>query len=127
MANQLMPHLPVSFELIERILDALADGTVLTSRRENDWQIYEFPELVEAPAVASPKHTCVACGAPDLPTNRTCLCDPCARAIEDELTELAKREDWAADAVWEHELLRAASLQTGPLRVASLAGFTRLR
>ncbi len=126
MANHLMPYLPVSLDLIERILDALADGSVLTSRREDDWQIYEFPELLDAPAAAPQKNVCVACGNPELLAGKSPLCDTCMRELEAELTELAKREDWPAEAVWEHELLCAASRQSGPLRVASLAGFTRL-
>ncbi|HNY28580.1 MAG TPA: hypothetical protein PKH31_14490 [Candidatus Sumerlaeota bacterium] len=126
MANHLMPYLPVSLDLIERILDALVDETVLTSRREDDWQIYEFPELLDAPIAPTPRNVCVACGTPDRLADKSPLCDACARALEAELTEMAKHEDWPAEAVWEHELLCAASRQSGPLRVASLAGFTRL-
>ncbi|HUT25160.1 MAG TPA: hypothetical protein VM492_12515 [Sumerlaeia bacterium] len=124
--NDLVPYLPVSLELIEQHLDEMVDGSVVVSHTDEGVKTYEFPELLDAGPRSMERGTCIHCGAEASSEEAMCLCYACHNDLGQELMRLAESTAWPADAVWEHELLFITSTARGPIRIADVAGRSRL-
>lgn len=124
--NDLAPYLPVSLEVIGRRLDEMVDDSVVFVAEKNGVKVYEFPELLDAPARAMKKDLCLSCDVKLGKGAITQLCTPCAEQIGRELQTLAEANAWPAQAVWQHEILYITSSAIGPIRLADVAGRSRL-
>ena len=125
-ANHLLPYLPMSLALIRHCLDGMVDGGAVV-RDDNHVPVYVFAAYVNEPENkgALKEGHCVACDA-DLPkTELRVFCGECMGKLERELTVLAERMGWPAQAVYEHELGWLAARQKGPVRAEELAARSR--
>jgi len=125
--NHLVPYLPMSLGLIRQCLDQMTDGTAVLSETRDNIQEYQFtaykgePQAGDAPEIKA----CVSCST-DLPAlGDAILCSACNKLLEDELTALAEKTGWPAQAVYEHEILYHAAAGKGPMHAESLAGSSR--
>lgn len=123
--NDLAPYLPVSLSIIERCLDEMTDGTVVLSSRRDGLKTYEFTELLDAAPREMPSNGCLYCGD-EAGDDTLLLCYSCNDELCRELLKLAESTAWPSEAVWQHELLFITSTAHGPIRIADVAGNSRL-
>lgn len=122
----LLPWLPVSIELIMRHLDEMVDDAVVFQREDAGLRFYEFSELVDEPPQPLLRASCLYCSA-DVQVDRKMLtCEGCRMRLEAELMELAEKEAWPTDAVWQHELLFITALADHSIPIADIARRSRL-
>lgn len=125
----LLPHLPISLGLVKGVLDATAEDENVTRCFDAGIVAYEWGAYrngaADAPRVES-QTECVACNAA-APEEHP-LCQACTELLQRELTELANRTGWPAEAVTEHELIyRAAeggATEWAPDALAGRTSFT---
>lgn len=125
-ANDLIPYLPVSLSIIEKHLDEMVDDCVFFSAVRDGIKTYEFAELIDAEPRPMPKGVCIHCGD-DAPVDEgMSLCYACHDGLGRDLLKLAESTAWPAEAIWQHELLYIMSTADGPIRIADVAGRSRL-
>ena len=121
-----MPYLPVSLSIIEEHLYEMVDGVVAFSEVRDGIRVYEFPELFDTAPVVFPDGVCVYSGDRLPLSDDAVLGASHQEALEKHLLDLAERTAWPSEAVWEHELLYLASGSEGPIRIADVAGHSRM-
>ena len=121
--HHLMPCLPVSLEMICEGLNGMVDGVAVQVGADHGIQEYLFTEYLDQPATAGGLHVsnCIACSA-DLSANDKLFCSDCSALMEKELSLLAEKTGWPAQAVYEHEILYLAARHSGPVSAETLAG-----
>ena len=122
----LIPYLPVSLSIIEDHLDEMVDGVVAFSEVRDGIKVYEFPELFDTSPVVFPDGVCVYSGDRLSLSDDAILAPRHQEGLEKHLLELAEQTAWPSEAVWEHELLFLASGSAGPIRIADIAGHSRM-
>ena len=124
--NDLVPYVPVSLSMIESHLAEMADGCVVIAGEDDGVRTYTFPELVEAGTSHTETGLCVYCGHKSTDDKALGMCWSCLDHLGKELLTLAGMSAWPAEAVWQHELLFITSTAEGPIRIADVAGRSRL-
>jgi len=125
--NDLFPYLPLSWSLINSILTDMVDKKSVTTEIKAGFKIYKFTAIDKNKTVPGQivLNSCVGCDK-DLKKHGTDLiCEECRKMIDRELTILAKKTAWPAEAVYEHEIIYLASKLKSPLFPAILAGHSR--
>ncbi len=125
--NALAPFLPVSLSMMEKHLDEMVDHSVVFPSRHDGYKTYEFSELLGSEPKPVHNGLCAYCGK-DNPAEEgeSLLCPECREKLGKELLELAETNAWPAKAVWQHELLYITSMTEGLVRIADVAGRSRL-
>lgn len=124
--HHVMPYLPVSLEMLCDCLDGMVDGAAVSSGSRNGVAEYAFSAYTDQPvgngvlAVSN----CVGCSA-ELDSDGEILCRTCADAFRGELSVLAEKTGWPAQAVYEHEILYLAARKNSPMAAEMLAGASR--
>jgi len=124
--NDLAPYLPVSLETIETHLNEMVDDSVVFETEIDEARTYEFPELLDAPKRPMRKDQCLSCDATLGQGASAHLCPTCADRIGRELMTQAETDAWPAQAVWQHEILFITASASGPIRIAEVAGRSRM-
>lgn len=124
--NDLLPFLPVSLGIAEEHLGEMVDGTVVLETEVDGFQTFEFPEFLGHSAAPLSQGDCFACRADLSPAHAGLLCSTCEQTLHGELRELAETTAWPARGVTDHELVYITSSAKGPIRVASVAGRSRM-
>jgi len=124
--HHVMPYLPVSLEMLRDCMNAMVDGAAVSSESKDGIVEYIFSAYVDQPAGSGvlAVSNCVGCSA-ELDTDGEILCGACADAFRQELSALAEKTGWPAQAVYEHEILYLAARQNGPVAAETLAGASR--
>lgn len=128
--HHVLPYLPVSLGIVEQCLNAMVDGTSITSSVENGLTTYSFTAYhSDAPSVQPPSRlsfeTCIACDTDFDPPTHNPICGACETHIREELNTLATEMGWPAQAVYEHEILYHTSQAGKPMQPAELAAVSR--
>lgn len=124
--NDLLPFLPVSLGIAEQHLGEMVDGTVVLETEVNGFKTFEFPEFLGRPPEPLVQGDCFACRADLSPAHTGLLCSNCEETLYRELHELAETTAWPSRGVKDHEILYITSSARGPIRVASVAGRSRM-
>ncbi|MEN7972341.1 MAG: hypothetical protein ABFR47_00750 [Verrucomicrobiota bacterium] len=121
-----MPYLPVSLEMACDCLRGMVDGVAVSSECNGGIVEYLFSAYADQPATSGvlAVSNCVGCSA-ELEQGGEILCGTCADAFRRELSLLAKKTGWPAQAVYEHEILYLASKKNTPMAAEMLAGSSR--
>lgn len=127
--NHLIPFLPISLELIDECLENIADQSVIYRERKDGLLEYEFSSYLDRPE-SEPTlegiRGCVGCSSGEVSDNHALLCEGCLQGLLAELSRLAEKTGWPAQAVYEHEILFIASQQhENRLKAESLASRSR--
>jgi len=124
--HHVMPYLPVSLEMLCDCLNAMVDGAAVVAESENGIREYVFSAYADQPAGGGvlAVSNCVGCSA-DLDRADDILCGTCAAGFRDELSALAEKNGWPAQAVYEHEILYLAARESGAVAAETLAGASR--
>ncbi len=121
-----MPYLPVSLGMLCDCLNGMVDGAAVSSESKDGVVEYVFNAYADQPpgngvlAVSN----CVGCSA-ELDTDGEILCGVCAEDFRKELSALAEKTGWPAQAVYEHEILYLAAKEKGSIAAETLAGASR--
>ena len=121
-----MPYLPVSLGMLCDCLNGMVDGAAVSAESKDGVVEYVFSAYADQP----PGHgvlavsNCVGCSA-ELDTDGEILCGACAADFRRELSALAEKTGWPAQAVYEHEILYLAARQDEPVAAETLAGASR--
>ncbi len=131
--NDLAPYLPVSLELIESRMREMVDGSTVLEPGEEDFLCFDYPEFYDSPQCSVERSDCWICHAEarepqrfNDPDTLPGFCSACSRELSRELMELAENTGWPAAAMKEHELLYITSSADEPVRLAAVAGKSRL-
>ncbi len=124
--HHVMPYLPVSLGMLRDCLDAMVDGAAVSSESKDGVVEYVFSAYADQPAGDGvlAVSNCVGCSA-ELDAGGEILCGACADAFRQELSVLAEKTGWPAQAVYEHEILYLAARQKGAVAAETLAGASR--
>jgi hypothetical protein len=120
----LLPWLPISLEMAEEHLRDMVDGSVVIETRAGGFLTFEFPEFLG-------REPCEIDLSGGLFTSRS---DKASvpqwhgsnPELQRELMGLAETNAWPSLAVREHEIISITAGKEGPIRVASVAGRSRL-
>lgn len=126
--NALMPFLPLSLGMIrDRLADMAADGMSVTQVTIDGVDLFEFPAYRDATSdrAIDDVDACVGCRQAADVARGDLLCDCCGEALEKDISRLAEQTGWPAQAVYEHEILHAASGFKGALPPEKLAAVTQ--
>jgi hypothetical protein len=120
-----MPYLPVSLDMICDCLDGMVDCAAVSEESDHGIQEYVFSEFADQPALGSELcvTNCVSCSA-DLKSVDGILCPACLKDLRQDISVLAEKTGWPAQAVYEHEILYHAAKQKGPVSAETLAGLS---
>ena len=114
--HHVMPYLPVSLEMLCDCLNAMVDGAAVSSESKDGVVEYVFSAYADQPsgngvlAVSN----CVGCSA-ELDVDGEMICGACAEEFRRELSALAEKTGWPAQAVYEHEILYLAARKNSPV------------
>ncbi len=124
--HHVMPYLPVSLGMLCDCLNAMVDGAAVQVEANDGVQEYLFRAYVDQPVGVGvlAATNCVACSA-GLDSAVEVLCADCAAGFREELSMLAEKNGWPAQAVYEHEILYLAARDKGPVAAEALAGRSR--
>ncbi len=126
--STLLPYLPVSLGMVRECLEEMAaEGMSVAQSTENGIDVFEFPAYRDADGTetAAQVDACVGCRQTDRIERNELLCDRCREALDKEISRLAEKTAWPAEAVYEHELLHAASKFKDAVPPEKLAAVTR--
>jgi hypothetical protein len=124
--NDLIPWLPVSLEIIIQRLDEMVDDTIVFREEEDGLKRYVFQELSASEPKTLYLNYCVHCDSDGRISPNMPLCPNCEELALKELSKLAEKTAWPAEAVWQHEILHIASDTPRPVGVADIAARSRL-
>jgi hypothetical protein len=124
--HHVIPYLPVSLEMLCDGLNAMVDGAAVCAESKDGVVEYVFSAYADQPAGDGmlAVSNCVGCSA-ELDAGGEILCGACADGFRQELSVLAEKSGWPAQAVYEHEILYLAARQKGPVAAETLAGASR--
>ena len=124
--HHVMPYLPVSLEMLRECLNGMVDGAAVSSESKDGIVEYVFSAYADQPAGDGvlAVSSCVGCSA-ELDMDGEILCGACAEGFRRELSALAEKTGWPAQAVYEHEILYLAARQNEPMAAETLAGTSR--
>jgi len=124
--HHVMPYLPVSLEMLCDCLNGMADGAAVVAESTDGVVEYVFSAYADQPAGRGvlAVSSCVGCSA-ELDMDGEILCGACADGFRRELSALAEKTAWPAQAVYEHEILYLAAEQDEPVAAETLAGASR--
>ena len=125
-AAQLMPYVPLSIELIEQTLDALAESERVQKQTINHFSAYLFQESFNQPQHTFAPRFCVYSNEPLDDHKYSAISEDVRKTIETELATLANSDTWPAEAVWEHEIIYLMANLPEPISTSLLAGRSRL-
>jgi hypothetical protein len=125
--NDLFPYLPLSWSMINSILSNMVDKKSITTEIKAGFKIYKFTAIPDKKTVPGQivLNSCVGCDKDLKKHGRDLICPDCQELINRELTALAKKNAWPAEAVYEHEIIYLASKLKSPIFSAILAGHSR--
>ncbi len=123
--NDLMPYLPLSINVFEHFLDEMADGTLVREAKSEGLKYYVFTELEDKKSVVFEKGKCLYSG--DVVFGSSVLSSEAQNEFQKEILELAEKNAWPAEAVWQHELMYITAVTDKQLTVAEIAGHSRMR
>lgn len=131
--NDLAPYLPVSLGLIESRMRDMVDGSTVLEPEKEGFLYFDYPEFYDSPQCSLERSDCWVCHAEQRETERfqgndliPGFCAACSKELSAELLELAETTGWPADAIKEHEMLYITSSADAPVRLAAVAGKSRL-
>ncbi len=124
--HHVMPYLPVSLEMLCDCLNAMVDGAAVSSESKDGVVEYVFSAYADQPSGngALAVLNCVGCSA-ELDVDGEMICGACAEDFRRELSALAEKTGWPAQAVYEHEILYLAARKNSPVAAETLAGASR--
>jgi hypothetical protein len=124
--HHVMPYLPVSLEMLCECLNGMVDGAAVSVESNDGVVEYVFSAYADQPVGGGvlAVSNCVGCSA-DLDGAEGILCGACADGFRSELSVLAEKTGWPAQAVYEHEILYLAARESGPVVAETLAGASR--
>ncbi len=126
-ANDLLPYLPVSLSMVQRHLDEMVDGSVVTEERLDGIKTYLFSEMLDSAPKPMPVGVCMYCGSEAPVAKAMQLCYACNDELCRELLRLAETTAWPSEAVWQHELVYLTASASGQGRgVAEVSGRSRM-
>ena len=123
---QLLPYLPISLHLAERVLDELAESQRVEKQTQGGLTTYLFNESIhKTPHKFAPRN-CVYSNEPLDDYEYSVLAPEIRQKVEAELSLLAQNDIWPADAVWQHELAYLSQNLNAPTSASDIAGHSRL-
>ena len=124
--HHVMPYLPVSLEMLCEVLNAMVDDAAVSVAPSDGVVEYLFSAYVDQPAGRGmlAVSNCVGCSA-ELDMEGEILCRACTESFRQELTALAEKTGWPAQAVYEHEILYLAARKNESMAAETLAGASR--
>ncbi|WP_309380760.1 hypothetical protein [Cerasicoccus frondis] len=124
-ANELLAYLPVSLEMVSEVMDGMVDRQVVFHGGIDGLNVYEFFELIgeksDEPIGGKDIYT-----GEKLDDEHEIFSPETRNRLETEIRERAQVDAWPANAVWQHELLYVTAATKGPVRLAEVAGHSRL-
>jgi hypothetical protein len=131
--NDLAPYLPLSLELIETRMREMVDGSTVLEPGDSDFLCFDYPEFYDSPQRELERSDCWICHAEerekdrfDGPDTLPGFCSACSNDLSKEAMDLAETTAWPSAALKEHELLYITSSANEPVRLAAVAGKSRL-
>ncbi|MEA2068944.1 MAG: hypothetical protein U9P12_07075 [Verrucomicrobiota bacterium] len=124
--HHVMPYLPVSLEMLCDCLNGMVDGAAVLAESNDGIREYVFSAYADQPPGGSvlSVSSCVACSE-ELVSSSEVICKGCAVEFRRELSVLAEKNGWPAQAVYEHEILYLAAKEKGSIAAETLAGASR--
>lgn len=124
--HHLMPYLPVSLNMLCARLDEMVDGAAVLSETHEGIREYIFTAYTDQPPARTILGAtgCMGCSMETISSSDV-LCVSCAKEFQKELSVLAEKSGWPAQAVYEHEILYLASQEKGAIAAETLAGASR--
>ena len=126
-ANNLLPYLPMSFDMIQNCLDDLFDGASVLIDESKHIPEYIFTAYKESGKQSGAFETdsCVSCNS-DLTENvESVFCPSCFSDMIKELRRLADKTGWPVKAVYEHEIIYLTAQYDKPVHAEDLAAHSR--
>jgi len=125
--NHVLPYLPVSLGIVTSCLDQMVDNTSVVSATKDNLVEYEFSAYRDSPVESGilTVGSCVSCDKDQPRPGGEILCPSCTMLLRKDLTALAEKAGWPAQAVYEHEILYHAAGEPRPVHAESLAGSSR--
>lgn len=124
--HHLMPYLPVSLDMLCDGLNGMVDGAAVVADTKDGRVEYVFSAYTDQPSEQGGLTvvTCVSCSA-ELDQAGEMICGACAVNFRRELSALAEKTGWPAQAVYEHEILYLAARKNSPVAAETLASASR--
>ena len=123
---QLLPYLPLSLQLIEQTLDALAESDRVQKETISGLIAYVFKESINKPQHKFAPRNCIYSNEPLDDFEYAVITRETREKIETELSHLAANDVWPSEAVWEHELIYLVQNLNDPTSTSEIAGHSRL-
>ncbi len=124
-ANEVLTYLPVSLEMVTEVMDGMVDRQVVFHGGIDGLNVYEFFELIgeksDEPIGGKDIYT-----GEELNDADAIFSPETRKRLEAEIRDRAQVDAWPANAVWQHELLYVTAGVNGPVRLAEVAGHSRL-
>ncbi len=119
--HHVLPFLPISLEMVCDCLTAMVDG-VAVSEESNDGVVeYVFSAYADQSAGGGlAPLSCVGCSV-ELQRAGDLLCPTCFFDFRGQLSALAEKTGWPAQAIYEHEILYLAARESGSVAAETLA------
>ena len=123
---QLLPYLPLSLELVKSVLDALTQSQAVEMIESPEGSFYTFLDLLDAKPSPFRVDRCVYSREPLKDSEYGVITNSVREQIYSELEQLSQTQNWAAQAINEHELLYLINNLPSPVRRSQVAGHSRL-
>ena len=125
-ACQLLPYLPLSLRLVKSVLDALTQSQAVEMIESPEGSFYTFLDLLDAKPSPFRVDRCVYSREPLKDSEYGVMTNSVREQIYSELEQLSQTQNWAAQAINEHELLYLINNLPSPVRRSQVAGHSRL-
>ncbi|WP_269539965.1 hypothetical protein [Cerasicoccus fimbriatus] len=124
-ANEVLAYVPVSLEMVTEVMDGMVDRQVVFHGGIDNCNVYEFFELIGRESDEPIGGRDIYSGE-ELDDAHAIFSPETRNRLETEIRERAEHDAWPAQAVWQHELLFVTAGAGGPVRLAEVAGHSRL-
>ena len=125
-ACQLLPYLPLSLALVEDALSALSQSQAIEKIKSSEGSFYTFLDLLDAKPTSFRVDRCVYSRETLQDSEYGVITNTVREQIYAELHQLSRSQNWAAEAINEHELLYLINHLPSPVRRSQVAGHSRL-